>query len=68
MNPKSGLCRCKIDNMLSFPIEPRAAPQGRNQTADGIELAVAPADRQDIDTIMALELDRPAFDSLQRSP
>jgi len=38
------------------------------QTADGIELTVAPADRQDIDTIIALELDRPAFDSLRRSP
>jgi hypothetical protein len=32
------------------------------QTADGIEIAVPPSDRQEIDTIVVLDLDKPAFE------
>ena len=32
------------------------------QTADGIEIAVPKSDRQEIDTIVALELDKPAIE------
>ena len=33
------------------------------QTAEGIEISVAPADRQELDTIIVLTLDGPAFDA-----
>ena len=36
---------------------------GVRQTAEGIEISVAPADRQELDTLVALTLDGPAFDA-----
>jgi len=43
-------------------------PAECQQTADGLELSVAPGARHEIDTIIVLELDGPAFDSARRSP
>ncbi|MCX5676048.1 MAG: alpha-L-fucosidase [Planctomycetota bacterium] len=36
---------------------------GVRQTAEGIEISVAPADRQELDTLVVLTLDGPAFDA-----